>query len=299
VVRVRAADPSPEADLVAGLTALPFVVIAVTAAGPAGPGWPALADVVVPEGDASLTAIVDTVVAHPVASTTLALLLRGQDRRSIADGLVAESSAYSVLQSGPEFAAWRATRPVRTPGTDGPRVRLERLGSCLRVTLTRPDRRNALDAQMRDELMEGLSVAVADPSVARLELRGEGPAFSAGGDLDEFGRRADPSTAHLVRLQRSPAGMLALLSARTTVYLHGAAVGSGIELAAFARTVVAEPDTTIALPEVALGLIPGAGGTVSLPRRIGRWRTAWLALSGRTIDVTTAVEWGLVDRIGD
>jgi enoyl-CoA hydratase/carnithine racemase len=73
--------------------------------------------------------------------------------------------------------------------------------------------------------------------------------------------------------------------------------GSGIELPAFAGTVVAAPDTTFALPEVSLGLVPGAGGTVSLPHRIGRHRTALLALSGATIDAPTALAWGLVDRL--
>ena len=58
-----------------------------------------------------LEAIVANLEAHPIAATTLALLLRGQARRTIDDGLVAESSAYSVLQSGPEFEAWRAGRP--------------------------------------------------------------------------------------------------------------------------------------------------------------------------------------------
>ena len=57
------------------------------------------------------------------------------------------------------------------------------------------------------------------------------------------------------------------------------------------------PDATIGLPELALGLIPGAGGTVSITRRIGRWRTAYLVLSGATIDAATALAWGLVDEI--
>jgi enoyl-CoA hydratase/carnithine racemase len=52
------------------------------------------------------------------------------------------------------------------------------------------------------------------------------------------------------------------------------------------------------LPELSLGLIPGAGGTVSVTRRIGRWRTAYLVLSGRTVDPDTALRWGLVDAIG-
>jgi enoyl-CoA hydratase/carnithine racemase len=80
-------------------------------------------------------------------------------------------------------------------------------------------------------------------------------------------------------------------------HLHGACMGAGIELAAFARRVVAAADAAIGLPEVTLGLIPGAGGTISLPRRIGRHRTALLALSGKNVDAATALEWGLVDEV--
>jgi enoyl-CoA hydratase/carnithine racemase len=75
-------------------------------------------------------------------------------------------------------------------------------------------------------------------------------------------------------------------------------MGSGIELAAFTDWVVAAADSQIALPEIGLGLVPGAGGTVSLTRRIGRLRTAWLAFSGSTIDAATARTWGLVDELG-
>ena len=60
---------------------------------------------------------------------------------------------------------------------------------------------------------------------------------------------------------------------------------------------IASADTQIALPEIGLGLVPGAGGTVSLPRRIGRQRTAWLGLSGHAIDAETALAWGLVDIV--
>jgi enoyl-CoA hydratase/carnithine racemase len=63
--------------------------------------------------------------------------------------------------------------------------------------------------------------------------------------------------------------------------------------------VVAAPDTRISLPEVRLGLVPGAGGTVSLPRRIGRRRTLFLALATESIDATTALDWGLVDALDD
>ena len=87
------------------------------------------------------------------------------------------------------------------------------------------------------------------------------------------------------------------MAARVTAHLHGACVGAGIELAAFAGRVVATSDTRLALPEVALGLVPGSGGTVSIPRRIGRHRTAWLALGATFVDASTAVRWGLVDEI--
>jgi enoyl-CoA hydratase/carnithine racemase len=150
---------------------------------------------------------------------------------------------------------------------------------------------------MRDELTEALAVAAADPSLSRVELRGEGRAFCAGGDLDEFGTRQDPASAHLIRLQRSVGRSIACLSQQTEAFVHGACVGSGIELAAFCDRVVAATNTQFALPEIGLGLVPGAGGTVSLTRRIGRLRTAWLAFSGCAIDAHTGREWSLVDTV--
>ncbi len=278
------------------LASLPFVVLGVTR-GAVGEAWLELCDVVAAEDDPALAHIEQNLTDHPVTARALALLLRGASRRSVEDGLVAESATYSVLQSGPEYAAWRTAHPARADRDPGPRVRTDRRDATLVVTLARPRRLNALDAQMRDELVDALALAAADPGITRVELRGEGRAFCAGGDLDEFGSRPDPATAHLVRLERSVARALAWLETPTVSYLHGACMGSGIELAAFTTTVVAAEDTQIALPEIGLGLVPGAGGTVSLPRRIGRLHTAWLAFSGCTIDATTARAWGLVDEL--
>lgn len=288
-------DPPPR-DAVDRLVSLPFVVIGVTE-GDVDPAWLELCDVALGEGDPVLDRVEENLAARPIAGATLALLLRAAPHRSVADGLVAESAAYSVLQSGPEFAAWRSANPPRTDHDDGPRVRSERAGDHLVITLTRPDRLNALDARMRDELVDALSVAAADPGITSVEWRGEGRSFCAGGDLDEFGTRPDPASAHLVRLQRSVGRALAQLQKRTVTYLHGPCMGSGIELAAFTSTVVASPDTTLALPEIRLGLVPGAGGTVSLTRRIGRLRTALLAFSAEPIDASVGKEWGLIDRI--
>jgi enoyl-CoA hydratase/carnithine racemase len=80
---------------------------------------------------------------------------------------------------------------------------------------------------------------------------------------------------------------------------HGACVGAGTEMAAFAGRVAAAPDAFFALPEVRMGLVPGAGGSVSVPRRIGRWRSAWLMLTGDRLPAATALRWGLVDEATD
>ena len=126
---------------------------------------------------------------------------------------------------------------------------------------------------------------------------GRGPSFCSGGDLDEFGRFPDPVTAHAIRTTRSPARGVAGIAAKLEVRVHGACMGAGVELPAFAHRVVAAPDARFALPELSLGLVPGAGGTVSLPRRIGRHATARLALLGGSIGAEEALAIGLVDAI--
>ncbi len=191
-------------------------------------------------------------------------------------------------------------RATCTAGAPRPRSRCwawSGAGDDLHLILDRPHVRNALNAALRDALCEALAVAIVDASVASVHLSGRGPHFCSGGDLDEFGTAPDPVRAHLVRTSRSVAAAMAPVAARTVAHLHGACVGAGIEIAAAAGRVTATPDTRIRLPELAMGLIPGAGGTASLPRRIGRHRTAWLALTGSDLDAETAHQWGLVDEI--
>ena len=79
--------------------------------------------------------------------------------------------------------------------------------------------------------------------------------------------------------------------------LHGACIGAGIELPAFVSHVVAREDAFFQLPEVSMGLVPGAGGTASILPRIGRRRLAYMALTGARVDAETALAWGLVDEI--
>lgn len=236
---------------------------------------------------------------HPVAGTALALLQRGTVGLPVPAALVAESATYSTLQAGPEFTSWRLARPARSADfadVGNERVRTERAGRIMRIVLSRPARRNAVDYRMRDALAEALGAAAAEPGL-HVELLGSGPDFCAGGDLDEFGSRPDPAQAHLIRLTRSPGLLLHRIADRTTAFLHGSCLGAGIELPAFAGRVVAAPDARIGLPEIRLGLIPGAGGTVSLTRRIGRSRTTFLALTGEFLTADIALQWGLVDAI--
>lgn len=217
--------------------------------------------------------------------------------------VVTESLAYSTLQAGPEFARWLARRaPARMPDITDP-VRAERDGDTLRIAFNRPQRHNAFSTDARAALLEALAVAQLDPSVTGIVLSGNGPSFCSGGDLAEFGTFADPASAHLARTRHSPALALDALTARLgracRAEVHGRVLGSGLEMAAFCGWVAAREDSVFGLPELELGLIPGAGGTLSVTRRIGRWRTAYLVLSGRTIDAGTALDWGLVDEILD
>lgn len=216
-------------------------------------------------------------------------------------GLVTESLAYSTLQSGSEFARWLAERgPAAVPQLPEP-VQAHRDGNTLHVRFNRTQRHNAFSTDARGALLEALEVARLDPSVDEVMLGGNGRSFCSGGDLAEFGSFTDPASAHLARTRHSPALVLdeltARLGRRCRAEVHGQVLGSGLEMASFCGWVSCHPDATIGLPELALGLIPGAGGTVSITRRIGRWRTAYLVLSGRTIDAATALAWGLVDEV--
>src|SRR5689334_156443 len=194
----------------------------------------------------------------PHAACAAALLVRSAPASPWA-GLVAESATYSMLQAGPEFAAWRARRPAPKPERDGSqRIRVRRDGPITEIVLDREGRRNALDVRMRDALHAALTEELA--RTGPIVVRADGPSFSEGGDLDEFGTFPDPAAAHVVRLGRSLAWRCSQLAGRLVVGIHGGAVGSGIELPAFAGHLVAADHTRIALPELGLGLIPGAGG---------------------------------------
>jgi enoyl-CoA hydratase/carnithine racemase len=283
------------------LLAAAFDVLVCEAQEPPSPWVSAtdFTDLTVGHGVDLVAELAAAVVTSPGAAITLSQLLRSGEALDAGDALVAESWVYSLLQTGPRYAEWLTERTRRTsrPEPTGDVVHLERREDTLCITLDRPEVRNAFSARLRDELVAALELVALDPTIERVELRGRGLAFSSGGDLGEFGTAPDPITAHLIRTSRSVGLGLHRHADRITSYVHGTCVGAGVELPAFTGTVIAHPGTSFRLPEVAMGVVPGAGGTSSIPRRIGRHRTAALALSGLLIDASTALRWGLVDQI--
>jgi len=258
---------------------------------------PALVEV--PDPLSAAVDVVRRVEERPGPALTLGSVLRLVSEVDGPSGLQIESHAYSMLLRGADFTAWLDGRPVRRKPSDHGHdlVLVERQGDVVSVVLNHPERRNAYSARLRDELHEALRVAALDPSVRLVRLSGAGPGFCAGGDLDEFGTLSDPVLAHLIRTTAGVAGIMESLRPRLHVHVHGSNVGAGVELAAFGGRVTAAAGTTFALPEVTMGLMPGAGGTVSITRRVGRWRAAWLCLSGDVIDSDRACAWGLVDEV--
>lgn len=311
-------EPFDRGDLrrVAGLLATaPVVLIGVSPTGPADEPAADDLDVLLCGGDGfgarwvgcgvalaeTVQALSTSIADSPDASVVLAQLLRVGSTSSAADAIIAESWVYSLLQGGRRYARWLESRSSRTPR---PRpqsavVRLERVGDVLHVILNRPEVHNAFGTKMRDELVEAFRLVEIDRTLHSVVVRGAGSSFCSGGDLDEFGTAPSPVEAHRVRTSRNAGIALVAIADRVEVLVHGTCVGAGVELPAFASRVVAHSQTTFRLPEISMGLVPGAGGTSSIPRRLGRHRATYFALSGEPIDAQLALSWGLVDEIDD
>ncbi len=278
---------------------------------PGAPGQPvitATADAeqadVVSAGAISSSSLVAAIESQPHAATVLLQLLRLIEHLPPDQALVAESLAYGALQGGGEHERWleaqrqeasevTAARPV--PG----QVEMVRSGGELAIVMRRAAAFNAVDVALRDGLREALELALADDTIERIVLSGEGRAFSTGADLTEFGTTRDPALAHAIRMRTLPAHLMVRCGPRLVARIQGACIGSGLEMAAFAGRIEARRDAFFQLPELRMGLIPGAGGCVSVSRRIGRQRTALMVLSGRRFSAQTALEWGLIDAITD
>jgi enoyl-CoA hydratase/carnithine racemase len=163
---------------------------------------------------------------------------------------------------------------------------------------------NAFTVAMCFGLHQAVRAAV-DTGQRRFVLYGHGDNFSSGANLVEYQRsvaaitqgdgfeefyESERALLDLARILRQP-------DVLSVAACHGWVIGQAFEVITACDFVVAAPGTTFRLPEIGMGLIPGAGGTVSIPSRIGRWRTLYLALTGTALDAETALAWGLVDRL--
>lgn len=152
---------------------------------------------------------------------------------------------------------------------------------------------NSLSAALRAELHAAIQAALADESVQALVLVGDGAFFCCGAEIREFNTPMSTREPTL----RSVIALIEGASKPVTAAIHGAALGGGLELALGCHYRVALGGASLGLPEVKLGVLPGAGGTQRLPRIIGVERALTMIAQGDAIDAATALDWGLLDEV--
>jgi E-phenylitaconyl-CoA hydratase len=161
-----------------------------------------------------------------------------------------------------------------------------------RITLNRPDKRNAINDEMRAELTGAFARFDADPSVRVVVLTGAGPALCAGGDLSAVMIPPDPIRSRAVEpLDQFTKPIIAAI--------NGLAYGGGLELALACDIRLASTTARFALPEVRIGSMPGSGGTQRLPAVIGPTLAAQMILTGEPIDAARALAAGLVSELAE
>ena len=166
------------------------------------------------------------------------------------------------------------------------------------ITLNRPGVLNAFNMQMRDDMYEVLEAVRDDTEVRCVVLRGEGErAFCTGADLTEFGTAPSRVIARQVRWERDVWGLFLSMDKPVIAALHGYVIGSGVEMALLCDLRIASEDVAFGLPEAALGMLPAAGGTQSLPRVVGTSEAVKMLLSNERTDAARALEVGLVHRV--
>lgn len=176
------------------------------------------------------------------------------------------------------------------------RLSIERRDEIAIVRLAHPPV-NALSAQVREELFAALASLRDDPGVRGVVIAGQGRAFSAGADVSEF--QAAPG-AFADRCD--PADITASIEAfgkPVAAAIHGFALGGGLELALGCHWRIAARGSRLGLPEVALGILPGAGGTQRLPRLVGVRKALRMMTTGEPVDADAGAQMGLVDAVSD
>lgn len=177
------------------------------------------------------------------------------------------------------------------------RILQGRTGSVAVVTIDHPERRNALSQAMRTALAEAMRAADDDAEVRAIVLTGAGDrAFAAGGDVAELARRTLEEQRRVME-DGSVFGAVARVRAPIVAAINGLCLGGGLELALACDLRIAAPHARFGQPEVALGIIPGGGGTQLLPRVVGLGQALRLVLTGEIVDAAEALRIGLVHEV--
>ncbi|MFD0668153.1 enoyl-CoA hydratase-related protein [Ramlibacter sp. MAHUQ-53] len=180
--------------------------------------------------------------------------------------------------------------------TASPRVvRSERQGAVGIVRIERPERRNALNLQVKQELVDALRAMEQDPQVAAVVLTGSGGYFVAGTDIAEM---ADMTPVDHVRLDTDRVFHVVRQLAKPVIAaVEGYALGGGCELALACDIVIAAEDAKFGQPEIRVGIMPGAGGTQRLLRNAGRYKALLWSLTGERVPAREAYAANLVSRL--
>lgn len=174
----------------------------------------------------------------------------------------------------------------------------EKMDNIARVTLNRPKALNAYNIRMRDELYEILGAIRDDDEVRVTILKGAGEkAFCAGADLTEFLSAPSPVFARQARFDRDIWGLFLSIQKPFIAAMHGYVLGSGIEMSLCCDIRLCSDNARFGLPEVALGVIPAAGGSQTLPRTVGRSNALDVLLTGRWLTPDEAQRIKLVNKV--
>ncbi len=172
-------------------------------------------------------------------------------------------------------------------------------GAARHVVLNRPEKRNAMNQELLRALREALREAAADEAVHCVVLRGEGPVFSAGVDLNELG--ASTGRSGMLRPFREVfldcANLCEEMAKPVVCQIQRACLGGALEVALGCDLRIASSDSQLGLPEVRFGIIPDVGGSTRLPAVVGLGRAKELIMTARTIDAPEAERIGLVNRV--
>ena len=182
--------------------------------------------------------------------------------------------------------------------TAEPTVLLSKSGSVATVTLNRPNVINAFNVQMRDDLYAALEAVRDDSEVKAVLIAGAGDrGFCAGADLTEFGTAPSQTIARQVRWERDLWGLFLSIPKPLVAALHGYIIGSGVEIACLCDIRIAADNAVFRMPESALGMVPAAGGSQTLPRTIGVTASMEMLLTNDVISASRALEIGLVHKL--